>query len=150
MKQAEKERGAAALLALCAMAAVFCLSLSLFAIVDYGRRGSEEFLAETRLRLAAESRVEKMAREIEKNPGVLDTMPSGKWQSYGEVQQEKGVKVKVYLRHLAASAGEEDVFVQAWAEPEEENKHGKGKVVCGYLHRKGDKCDWRGWRGLED
>ena len=139
MKQAEKERGAAALLALCAMAAVFCLSLSLFAIVDYGRRGSEEFLAETRLRLAAESRVEEMA-----------TMPSGKWQSYGEVQQEKGVKVKVYLRHLAASAGEEDVFVKAWAEPEEENKHGKGKVVCGYLHRKGDKCDWRGWRGLED
>lgn len=150
MEGCEREKGAAALLSLCAMAGVLWLAVSLTAIVTYGARGSDEYLAETRLRLAAEGQVESLAREIEKNPEVLAAYPKGAWQAYGGEESKEGVLVTAYLRHTVTQPDEEDIFLRAWAETEEAGGKSRGKIVCGWLHRKGDVCVWRGWKPLED
>ena len=152
MKSSRKERGAAAILVICAMTAVFCMAWGLNAVVQYGAEGSEEFLQETRLRLAAEGQVEKLAREIELHPELLAALPKGTWQSYGEAASYKGILVTSSIRHVKAQKAddEEDIFLKAWAEPEEKLRWSKGKIVCGWLHRKGDTCVWQGWRSAED
>ena len=150
MMRQERERGAIAILALCAMAGVFWLGMSLWVIVDYGAKGSDELLAETRLRLAAEGRVERLAGEIEKNPSVLDDIAKGVWKPFGEEYHRDKILVRTNLRHVSAGEGEENIFLKAWAEPEESHKWSKGKIVCGWLQRKGEKCVWRGWRAVED
>ena len=76
----ERERGAVALLALCVMLAVFYLGATLWQLVDYGVQGSEEYLEETRMRLAAESRIERLAKAFEKEPSQLDSYASQRWQ----------------------------------------------------------------------
>ena len=146
----EREKGAAAILSLCAMATVFWLGMSLWTIVDYGVKGSDEYLEETRLRLAAEGRVEQLAAKLETDPAGIDDMAKGVWQSYGEAYAEKDVLVKAYLRHVSAGENEEDIFLKAWAQPERKSKWSKGKIVCGWLHRKGEDCVWRGWRAEDD
>jgi hypothetical protein len=124
--------------------------MSLWTIVDYGVKGSDEYLEETRLRLAAESRVEQLAAKLEADPAGIDDMAKGVWQSYGEAYAEKDVLVKAYLRHVSAGENEEDIFLKAWAQPERKSKWSKGKIVCGLLHRKGEDCVWRGWRAEDD
>lgn len=148
----EGERGAAALLAICAMTVVLWLAMGLHAAVEYGTRGSEEFIQESRLRLAAEGRVEMLAREIERCPAAVDGLPKGKWQPYGGEYSDQGIQVTVSLRHIACTQGEEgeDIFLKAWAEPGEKEKWSKGKLVCGWLHRKEESCVWRGWRSVEE
>lgn len=150
MNRRERETGAIALLALCVMAAVLWLGMSLFAIVDYGSKGSDEYLEETRLRLAAEGRIERLAKEIEKSPGDLDAYGRGTWEDYAGAESSDGVLVSIYLKRVAVRAGEEDVFLKAWAAPEKTGQFGQGKIVCGWLQRKGDSCVWRGWKPLED
>ena len=147
-----EERGAAALLAACAMAAVLMMAMGLHMVVKYGAQGSEEFWQETRMRLAAEGQVERLAREIENNPAVLDALPKGTWQPYGGEHREDGLLVTASLRHISArpEGEEEDIFLKAWAEAEEKPHWSKGKIVCGQLYRKGAKCDWRGWRKVEE
>lgn len=147
----EGERGAAALLSVCAMMAVLMMALGLHMVVKYGAQGSGEYLLETKLRLAAEGRVESLAKEIEEEPSVLDDLPKGKWEPYGAELCEDGILIRTSLRHISALAeGEEDIFLKAWSETEEKSKWGTGKIVCGYMHRKGEKCDWRGWRRVDD
>lgn len=150
MNYGEMERGSVALLALCAMTAVVWLGLGLFAIVDYGIKGSDEYMEETRLRLVAEGRLEKLAREIEKSPGSLDEHARGVWENYGETESIDGVMISVFLKRVVGQPGEEDVLLKAWAAPQKMGSFGQGKIVCGWLHRRGDSCVWRGWKPLED
>lgn len=146
----ERERGAAALLALCAMAAVLWLAVSLVAIVDYGAKGSDEYLEENRLRLAAEGQVESLAKELEKNPDTVDDYTREDWQKHGQVKEKNGIRVTAYLMRAASKGGGEDIFLRAWAEPEKAENRKRGKIVCGWLHREEDNCVWRGWKPLED
>ena len=146
-----REQGSASLIVICAMLGVLFMALALHAVVKHGAEGSEELLLETRLRLAAESRVEMVAREIEKSPAEVISLPKSKWQDYGAASLEQGIRVTVKLKHGSNQPeGEEDIFLKAWAEPEDKAAWSKGKIVCGYLHRRGNECDWRGWRGVED
>ena len=150
MKQ-DGERGAVAMLAACAMAVVLMMALGLHAMVQGGARGSAEFMQETRLRLLAEGQAEKLAREIELAPSLLDDLPQDKWQPYGAARSEKGMRVTAALRRVPARQGTgEEIYLKAWAEPEEKPEWRKGKIVCAYLHREGDKCVWRGWRAADD
>ena len=145
------ERGAAALIVICAMLGVLFMAMALHTAAKHGADSSEELLLDTRLRLAAESRVERIAKAIEESPADVIGLPRGKWQAYGREEIEQGMLVKVRLKHSSNQPeGEEDIFLKAWAEPEEKPAWNMGKLVCGCLHRKGDKCDWRGWRGVED
>ena len=92
----------------------------------------------------------QLAAKLEADPAGIDDMAKGVWQSYGEAYAEKDVLVKAYLRHVSAGENEEDIFLKAWAQPERKSKWSKGKIVCGWLHRKGEDCVWRGWRAEDD
>ena len=146
----ERESGAVALLALCVMLAVFYLGAALWQLADYGVQGSEEYLEETRMRLAAESRIERLAKAFEKEPSQLDSYASQRWQSL-EDYASKGISVRTTLRRAPRSSGNgEEIYLKAWAEPQQKARFAKGTIVCGWLIRKGDKCVWQGWRRVDD
>lgn len=150
MKEAG-EKGSAALWAICGMAAVLFMALGLSAVVRYGAQGSQEFILETRLRLAAEGCLERKALEIEENPSAVDSLAEGKWHPWGEEQREDGIRVTLGIRRVSSGRGdEEDIFLRAWGEPAEKPEWSQGKIVCGWLHRKGEDCVWRGWRAVEE
>ena len=151
MRAEVREQGAVAVLALCSMLAVFFLGLSLATVAGYEARGSTEYLEETRLRLAAESCVERMAAEIEHDPALLAGLSEEKWKAYGKAQSYEGMVVRGFLRPVSAHAGrEQGFFLKALAKREGESDRAKSKVVCGWLERKGEGFVWCGWRGLAE
>lgn len=159
-----RERGLASVLGLALLLLVTLLGLGLWQLVSSGLQDSSEALQEMRLRLAAESALEKAAVRIEASNGGADggieplelpkevgKMPPLLLRETCSPEQGEPIEVQVFLVQLKEEPAQQAIL-EAWAAlPRDSWGWQRRKVVRGLLEKEaakeGETGDyvWKGW-----
>lgn len=160
------EAGQASLLGLCMVFIVLLLGMAIMQMLNCGLQNSDSCLLEMRMRLAAESSLEKAVTRIEESgrsrktgltsislPADGKDLPALLQEDEYRAETELPITVKVYLTELVPG---EKAVVEAWASVPEDGfrfRWLRSKPVKGWLEirdgegsaGKGKSYIWRGW-----
>ena len=146
------EAGTASLLGICMMLLVLLLGLGSWQMVRSGAANSDECLVEMRLRLSAESSMEKVSARLETGDLSAEQLKSTKIiDEYDFDTQPFTIVVKTSLKKTEDDGA---LVLESQADVPESMTGGwiRRKIIYGWLQKRassgeeGEKYVWRGWR----
>ena len=146
------ESGTASLLGACLMLLVLLLGLGSWEMVRSGAINNDDCLLEMRLRLSAESSMEKTSARLEAGTLSAEQMGSKKIiDEYDFETQPFKIVVKTSLKKIEDDG---DLVLESQADVPESMTGGwiRRKIIYGWLQKQaasgkeGERYVWRGWR----